>query len=91
MKTILNIKVDKEVKEQAFEVARDMGVPLSTLTNAFLKRLITERTATFTAPLIPSKKLIRILEQANKDIKKGINLSPVFTDVKDMDAYLRRL
>ncbi len=89
MKTIINIKVDKEVKEQAFEVARDMGVPLSTLTNAFLKRLIKERTITFTAPLRPSKKLQKILEETHKDIEAGKNLSPAFTDVDEMMAYLR--
>ncbi len=38
MKTISNIKVDREVRDQAFEIANDMGVPLNTLTNVFLKK-----------------------------------------------------
>ncbi len=88
MKTILNIKVDKEVKDQAFEVARDMGVPLSTLANAFLKKLIKERSMTFTAPLRPSRELEKILRKANKDIKEGKNLSPVFTSADSVMKYL---
>ena len=88
MKTILNIKVDKDIKEQAFEVARDMGVPLSTLANAFLKRLIKELSITFTAPLRPSKALQNILKKSSKDIKGGKNLSPVFTDVASIMDYL---
>lgn len=88
MKTILNIKVDKEVKDKAFEVARDMGVPLSTLTNAFLKKLIKERSMTLTAPLRPSKELEKILRKADKDIKEGKNLSPVFTDADSALDYL---
>lgn len=42
-------------------------------------------------PLIPSKKLEKILKQADKDIKNGNNLSPVFTDIEDMMAYLNNL
>ena len=90
MKTILNIKVDKDIKEKAFEVAHAMGVPLSTLTNAFLKRLIQDRTMTLTAPLVPSKKLIKILRAVDRDIKEGKNLSPVFTDVDSMMEYLNK-
>ncbi len=89
MKTILNIKVDKEIKEQAFVVARDMGIPLSTLANAFLKKLIKERSMTFTAPLRPSKKLEQVLRKADMDVKNGKNLSPVFTDVDSVMEYLR--
>lgn len=89
MKTILNIKVDKEIKDKAFEVAHDMGIPLSTLTNAFLKKLIKERSMTFTAPLRPSKELEKILRKADKDIKMGKNLSPVFTGAEEMMEYLR--
>ncbi len=88
MKTIINIKVDKDVKEQAFEVANDMGIPLSTLTNAFFKKLIKERSMTFTAPLRPSKKLEQILKKADRDIKDGKNLSPVFTDADSVMKYL---
>lgn len=89
MKTILNIKVDKEIKDQAFEVARDMGVPLSTLTNAFLKRLIEERTLMLTAPLRPSEKLRKRLRQTLRDVEKGKNISPVFTTADGFMAYLK--
>lgn len=91
MKTVINIKADKEVRDQAVETAKSMGVPLSTIVNAFLKKFITERSVTFTAPIVPSKMLAKIIKQATGDIKKGVNLSPVFTDTKDMDAYLNSL
>lgn len=91
MKTILNIKVDRELKEQVFKVAEDMSIPLSTLVNGMLRKLVEERTVTFTAPLRPSKRLIKILRQADKDIEAGKNLSPLFTDMKEMDEYLDNL
>ncbi len=90
MKTILNIKVDKEVKEEAFKVAEEMGVPLSTLANAMLKKLIQERSVTFVAPLRPSKKLMKILRQGEKDLKEGKNLSPAFADMEEMNVYMEK-
>ena len=90
MKTVINIKVDQEIKDRAFEVAQDMSVPLSTIINAFLKKFIAERSVTFNAPLKPSKMLEKILKKADKDIKAGRNLSPVFTNVDDMMTYLNK-
>lgn len=91
MKTVINIKVDKDIKEQAFEVAHEMSVPLSTIINAFLKRFISDRSVTFDAPLKPTKYLEKRLKQAMKDIKAGKNLSPMFVDMKKADAYLDQL
>ncbi len=91
MKTVIHIKADKEVKDKATKVARDLGLPLSTLVNGLLKQVINERRVSFSAPLVPSKKLERILRAADKDIKAGKNLSPIFTNMKAMDKYLNKL
>lgn len=90
MKTVINIKADKDIKEEAFKVAKEMGLPLSTIVNAFLKQFIRDRQVTFEAPLVPTKKLAKILEQADKDIKAGKNLSPGFTSTEEMIAWLNK-
>jgi len=38
MKTVINIKAVKETKEQAFKIAGEVGLPPSTIVNAFLKQ-----------------------------------------------------
>ena len=91
MKAIINIKADKDVKKKAFQTAHEMGLPLSTVMNAFLKQFVAEREVTFSVPLIPSRKLEKILIQTDKDIKIGRNLSPIFTDMRKMDRYLANL
>ena len=40
MKTVLNVKTDKDVKEKAQALAKHMGIPLSTIVNAHLKAFI---------------------------------------------------
>jgi len=91
MKTIINIKADKEVKEQAVRTATRMGLPLSTVINAFLKKFISDQSVTFNAPLKPNRRLQKILIQTEKDLRAGKNLSPLFTNMKKLDRYLANL
>ena len=91
MKTVINIKADKEVKEQAVATARDMGIPLSTVINAFLKKFIREKCVVFTAPYTPTPAIAKRLKKSLKDVRTGRNLSPIFYDTKKMDAYLDAL
>jgi len=89
MKTVINIKADKKLKEQAVETAREMGLPLGTIINAFLRNLIYQKEITFRAPFKPSPKLQKVLRLVDKDIEHGRNLSPVFTSVDELMADLR--
>jgi addiction module RelB/DinJ family antitoxin len=84
MKTVINIKADKEIKEGAIRVAQEMGLPLSTIVNAFLKQFIRDRKVTFEAPLIPTPKLEKILRKADADIKAGKNLVGPFETIEEM-------
>ena len=89
MKTIINIKADKEIKEQAVKTAKAMGLPLSTVVNAFLQQFVAERQVTFSVPLTPSKKLEQILKQAEKEMKSEKNLVGPFGSAKDMIKALK--
>jgi len=90
MKTVINIKADKDTKEKAVKLAKEMGLPLSTIVNAFLKQFIREKRVTFEVPLVPNKKTAKLLRQAKKDIESGKNLSPAFDNVNDFIAYLKK-
>lgn len=91
MKTLINIKADKEVKEAAVKLAELIGLPLSTIINAFLRKFISEQSVTFSAPYKPSKNLQKVIKQTEKDLKKGNNLSPLFVNMEKMDRYLANL
>ncbi|MFH1170190.1 MAG: type II toxin-antitoxin system RelB/DinJ family antitoxin [Candidatus Vogelbacteria bacterium] len=91
MKTIINIKTDREIKMKAAQTAREMGLPLSTVVNSFLKKFIIERQVSFSAPLKPSLKLAKILRRTSKDIETGKNLSGPFYSAKEMANHLDSL
>lgn len=91
MKTIINIKVDKDIKDKAVKTVKKMGLPLSAVVNAFLKQFISERQVTFSVPIVPTRNLEKILIQAENDIRSKRNLSPVFTNMREMNEYLDNL
>ena len=71
-KTILNFKVDKKLKESAKNTAQKLGIPLSTVVNAFLRQFVNEKEVTFSLPTHkPSKLLIDIIKEAERDLDGG--------------------
>lgn len=81
---MINIKADKEVKESAQRIAANLGLPLSTIINAYLKEFIRERSVRFSIEPEPRKEVEKTLKQASKDYKAGKNIVGPFDNVKDL-------
>ncbi|MEK7185096.1 MAG: type II toxin-antitoxin system RelB/DinJ family antitoxin [Patescibacteria group bacterium] len=89
-KTILNIKTEKSLKIAARETAEELGLPLSTAINAFLKQFVREKEITLSAnKLKPTPYLQKILKDANAEYARGEALGP-FTSQKFL-ARLKKL
>lgn len=80
-KTVLNVKIDKDIKKQAKEVAKAIGIPMSIVVAANLKDFIRTRTVTITDVPQLKPEIIAELVNIEKDIKKRNDLSPAFTDI----------
>ena len=88
MKTLISIKTDVAVKRGVQKIAKEFGIPVSTIVNAYFKGLLRERRIDFALPLRPNKKTAALIQRAREDYKKGINISPIFENAEEMDAYL---
>jgi len=87
--TSINIKTEKIIKEKASKIAFEIGVPLSTVINAYLRYFIREREISFSlAPKI-TLELEKIIEEARRDYAKSNNISPIFYSGKEIDKYLK--
>ena len=86
---VINIKTQPETKAKAQQIARDLGLSLSSLINAFLKQFVKTKSVTFSLDEMPNKRTIAILKQAEKDYKKG-NTSPAFDDVEEAIKWLHK-
>ena len=89
MKTIINIKADKDIKDKAVKTAKQMGLPLSSVINAFLYQFVAEKQVTFSVSLKPSKWLQKILKEAEKDWENGKNYEGPFYTAEDFMKSLR--
>ncbi len=87
-KTLLTVKIDKQLKARAQKMAKEMGLPLGTVVNAKIKQFIDQQQISFSVPLVPNKKTAALLKQATSDLRAGRNIDGPFTTIKEMDAYL---
>lgn len=86
--TVLNVKIDRKLKEQAQEVAKDLGIPMSIVVAANLRDFVRTRTVTMTDVPQLKPEIIAELAQIEKDYKKRNDLSPAFTDIDQAIDWL---
>lgn len=88
MKTVINVKADKEVKRNAKKIAEELGLSLSAIVNAQLKQFVRDREVYFSAKRRMTPRLEKLVKAARNDYKRNKNISPVFSSAEKMDAYL---
>ncbi len=90
MKTVISVKVDKDVRDKARKVARRMGVPLSMIVNSGLRQFAFEERIVFQTEKSyrMSKKLEKKLKKIDADIRAGRNMSPAFSNMDDATRWL---
>ena len=90
MKTAINIKADKEIKERAQKVAKKLGIPLSTIINAYLRQFINTEQVNFSTSYRMSPKLEANIGQAIADWESGKNIRS-FANAKEAGEFLKSL
>lgn len=74
MQTVIHIKANKEVKENAQKAARDLGLTLSDVINAALRNFIRTREVIFSDIPQMTPELEKRLEQVEEDLKHNRNI-----------------
>jgi len=84
MDTSLLIKTKKSLKIEAQKVAEEMGIPLTTVINSFLKQFVREKEITLSANnYVPTTYLAKLIKDARAEHKTGKSLGP-FSSAKEM-------
>lgn len=78
--TMLSLKTKKQVKELAQMRAKQLGIPLGTLVNAFLRNLgqTGEVHFTISEPITP--KMAKIIEEMQAEVARGDIFGPYTID-----------
>ena len=88
MQTVIHIRADKEVKENAVEAAKELGLSLSDIINASLRNFIRTREITFSDAPQMTPELEKLLDKVEEDIKHNRNIVGPFDNAEEMDKYL---
>ena len=86
--TVLNVKIDKELKEEAQAAAKSMGLPVSIVVTASLKEFVRTRAITIRDEGTLKPEVAKELLQLSKDARAGKNVSPEFTSVEESLRWL---
>ncbi|PIP22855.1 MAG: hypothetical protein COZ91_01875 [Candidatus Nealsonbacteria bacterium CG_4_8_14_3_um_filter_39_7] len=91
MKTVINVKTDKDVKENAQRIATTLGFSLSAIINANLKQFIRNKEVYFDLAPRMSPELEKLLGIIESDIDKNKNISRAFTSENEIKKHLSSL
>ena len=84
--TILSLKTKKQVKELAQMRAKQLGIPLGTLVNAFLRDLGQTGEVHFTIAEPITPKMAKIIDKMRAEIAQGDTYGPYAID--EAEAFL---
>jgi antitoxin component of RelBE/YafQ-DinJ toxin-antitoxin module len=87
-KTIINLKVSKELKREAQELADEIGVPLTTVITANLKDFVRSRSLTISAFPRLKPEIEKELGEAIDDFKHGNKISKVYKTPDEVSSHL---
>ena len=70
MKTVLNVKIDRDIKKRAQYLAHEFGIPLSTIVNVHLRQFVRDKTLLASVAPRMSPLLESILGPLERDINR---------------------
>ena len=91
MRTVIHIKTDQEVKENAQKAARDLGLSLSDVINASLRNFIRTRKVIFSDTPVMTPEFEKLLDKVEEDIKHNKNIIGPFFSAEEANKYLDSL
>ncbi len=87
--TVLNVKIDKTLKQQAQEVAKALGLPVSTMVSASLREIVRTRSVTISDEPRLRPEVEKELLELSKNARQGKDLSPAFDNINDAIKWLK--
>jgi addiction module RelB/DinJ family antitoxin len=89
MHTVISVKVDKDVKDAAREVAQSAGLTLSSLVNAYLRQVVATRRIELYAPEQMTPKLEELIADVEAEVAAG-GVSKVHNNVDELVRDLKK-
>lgn len=87
MKTVISVKTDIETKKRAQAVAEEIGIPLGTLLNAYIKQVAATGIVHFSIAEPMTPKIEKIIAEAEQEVASG-HISGPFSTPQELFEHL---
>ena len=91
MKTVINIKISRDMKESAQKTAKELGLSLSAVINAYLRQFVRNKEVRFSIAPKMSSELESILGGIEFDIQRNRNISSAFSSKQELKKHFSSL
>ncbi|MCA9372948.1 type II toxin-antitoxin system RelB/DinJ family antitoxin [Candidatus Woesebacteria bacterium] len=89
MNTVISVRTDTDVKNAAQEVAKSVGISLSSLINSYLRQIAATRRIELYAPETMTPKLEGLIAEVEAELHSG-KVSKKFANADDFLANLKK-
>ena len=89
MNTVISVKLDKNIKESAQEVAKSAGLTISALINSYLRQVVATRRIELYAPEPMTPNLEKLIAEVEVELQSG-KVSKKFDNVDDFLSDLKK-
>ena len=89
MNTVISVKLDKDIKESAQEVAKSAGLTISALINSYLRQVVATRRIELYAPEPMTPNLEKLIAEVEVELQGG-KVSQKFDNIDDFLANLKK-
>lgn len=89
MNTVISVRTNKDIKNQAAQVAESAGISLSALINSYLRQIVATRRIELYAPEPMTPKLESLVAEVEAELADG-KVSKKFSNAEDFLADLKK-
>lgn len=85
--TLVNVRMDKEVKEEMESTCKELGMTMSTAFNIFARKMAREKRIPFDVSIDPfySENNIKALNKSAKQLKEGKTITKTLNELKELE------
>ena len=85
--TLVNVRMDKEVKEEMESTCKELGMTMSTAFNIFARKMAREKRIPFDVSIDPfySETNIKALNKSAKQLKEGKIITKTLNELKELE------
>lgn len=87
---LLTVKTDADTKDELKSFASELGISTTAFVNLLVKQALRDRRIVLSTTLEPTPYLVKIMQEVEKNLQTGQNISPEFDSVDEMFEHLEK-